>query len=138
MGELRFLQVAPLTADKYFMNQRRDSRFQTDQPIQITVFGLPDIQVQAKVKNISGRGVGLEVERPLAIGAALKIPLDDAILLGEVIYCRAQGGGYYVGIELEHALFGLADLAVALRSFSDEYSGVEQPHAVQHAREQHK
>jgi hypothetical protein len=37
--------------------------------------------------------------------------LDDAILLGEVIYCRDQGGGYYVGIELEQALCGLADLA---------------------------
>ena len=120
------------------MNQRRDARFQIDQAIQITVFGLPDIQVRARVKNLSGRGVGLELEQPLVIGAALKIPLDDAILLGEVIYCRAQGGGYYVGRELEQALFGLADLAVGLRSFSAEYSGAEQPHAVQHAREQYK
>ena len=120
------------------MNQRRDSRFQTDQPIQITVFGQPDIQMQARVKNVSGRGVGLEVEGPLMIGAALKIILDDAILLGEVIYCREQVGGYYVGIELEQALSGLADLAAALRSFSDADSGTEQPHTVQHAGEQHK
>jgi len=120
------------------MNQRRDSRFQTDQPIQITVFGSPDIRMQARVKNVSGRGVGLEVEGPLVIGAALKIMLDDAILLGEVIYCRKQIDGYYVGIELEQALCGLADLAAAVRSFSDADSGAEQPHAVQHTREQHK
>jgi len=39
--------------------------------------------------------------------------------------------------ELEHALFGLAELAAAWRSFSQEYLGPEQPDAVQHARDQH-
>ena len=81
--------------------------------------------------------MGLEVEGPLAIGAPLKIVLDDSILLGEVIYCRRQESGYYVGIELEQALCGLADLAIALRSFNDE-SGPEQQKAVQHARDQHQ
>src|SRR3982750_1456967 len=118
------------------MNQRRDARFQTDEAIQVTVFGPPDVRITARVKNLSGRGLGLEVEGPLAVGAALKIASDDAILLGEVIYCRDQGSGYYVGKELEHALYGLADLAMTIRSFNDEYSGAQQPHTVQHAREQ--
>lgn len=118
------------------MNQRRDARFQTDQPIQLTVFGQPDIQMPAMIKNTSGRGVGITVKGRLAIGAALKIKLDDAILLGEVIYCRDEGDGYYVGVELEQALFGLADLAVALRSFNDEFSGAQEPHSMQNARHQ--
>ena len=120
------------------MNQRRDSRLQTDQPIQITVFGDPDTQMPAWVKNVSGRGLGLEVEGPLAIGAALKIVAEDAILLGEVIYCRDYGGRHYVGIELEQALSGLAELAAALRSFSDESSGAERPHAVKYTGEKHQ
>src|SRR5436190_18902409 len=120
------------------MNQRRDTRLQTDQPIQITVFGDPDLQVPAVVKNVSGRGLGLEIETPLAIGAALKIVLEDSILLGEVIYCRDYGGTHYVGIELEHALTGLAELAKALRRFGDEYSDAERPHAVKHAGEQNQ
>ena len=120
------------------MSQRRDSRIDTDQPIQITVFGRPDIQMTARVKNISGRGLGLEVASPIAIGSALKIMLEDSILLGEVIYCRDQGSTHYVGIELEQALRGLAELATALRSFSDESSGAEQSHTVQDARKQYQ
>jgi hypothetical protein len=120
------------------MNQRRDSRFHTDQPIQITVFGPPDTRIMARVKNVSGRGIGLEVENPIAVGAALKIVLDDSILLGEVIYCRNQGGTHYVGIELEQALRGLAELATALRPFSVESSRSEQLHAMKHAANQHQ
>src|SRR5436305_10870502 len=112
------------------MNHRRELRFNGDRPIQITIFGAPDIQMTARVKNVSGRGVGLELVSPLAIGAALKIALDDAILLGEVIYCRKQGRSYYAGIELEHALYGLTDLARAVASFNEEISGAEQPHTV--------
>ncbi len=120
------------------MNHRRDSRFQTDQAIQITVYGQPDIQMPAKVKNVSGRGVGLVVKGPIAAGAALKIVLDDTILLGEVIYCRCQDGGYYAGIVLEQALVGLADLALAVRSFTDEYSGAQQSHTMQNAGEKYQ
>ena len=120
------------------MNQRRDARFQTDQPVQITLYGTPDTQVTGRVKNVSGRGVGIETEGRIAIGAALKVALEDAILLGEVIYCRDQGGSYYIGIELEHALFGLADLAAAVSSFSEESSRAEQPCAVQQTRQKHE
>jgi hypothetical protein len=120
------------------MNQRRDSRLQTDQSIQITVFGDPDVQMPAIVRNVSGRGLGLEIDARLDIGAALKIVVDDSILLGEVIYCRDYGGTHYVGIELEHALSGLAELAAALRSFSDESSDAKRPHAVEHAGEQNQ
>lgn len=120
------------------MNQRREPRFQTDQSVQLTIFGDPDIQVPATVRNVSGRGLGLEVPHRVEVGSALKVVVDDAILLGEVIYCRPQGNTWYTGIELEQALCGLAELAVALRSFSEEYLGPEQPHTVEHARDQHQ
>ncbi|MBS1856421.1 MAG: PilZ domain-containing protein [Acidobacteria bacterium] len=115
------------------MNQRRESRFQTDQPVAVTVFGTPDIHMCARVRNASGRGLGLEVAEPLATGTALKVTLEDSILLGEVIYSREEGGMWYAGIELEHALSGLAELAAALEGFREEPSGGQRQNPMQDA-----
>ena len=110
------------------MNQRRDPRFEINQSVWITLFGEPDIRLPARIKNVSLRGIGLELQGPVAIGTALKFEVDDSLILGEVIYCRqveasCDEGSFYVGVELEQALRGLAHLAAALRAFSDEPSG---------------
>jgi len=110
------------------MNQRRDPPFEINQSVWITLFGEPDIRLPARIKNVSSRGIGLELQGPVAIGTALKFEVDDCLLLGEVIYCRqvdtsCDEASFYVGVELEQALRGLAHLADALRAFSDEPSG---------------
>ena len=61
------------------------------QCVRIIVLGESEQPIPATVKNISGRGLGLELTRPLDTGTALKVLLDDAMLLGEAIYCRNQG-----------------------------------------------
>jgi hypothetical protein len=69
-------------------------------------------------------------------GTALRIDLPDSMLLGEVIYCRAEGEDWYAGIELEHALFSLNELAEALRGFHEETSGREHQNALHDAGRQ--
>ena len=98
------------------MNQRCETRVPADyiladQSVSVTLFGDPDIRLRGRIRNISGRGIGLEMEVPVAAGAALKVELDDALLLGEVIYCRPDQSVFYVGVELEHALRGLGELS---------------------------
>jgi hypothetical protein len=113
------------------MNQRRETRFQANQSVAITVFGEPDITIPARVKNISGRGIGLELEGPVAPGAAVKIEMEDALLLGEVIYCRQDEASFYLGVELEHALTGLAELSRMVNAFGDPArSRPQQAHAM--------
>jgi hypothetical protein len=112
------------------MNQRREPRFQATQAVAVTLFGEPDRRVAARVKNISGRGVGIECDEAVATGTALKIELDDALLLGEVIYCRRDEASFYVGVELEHALSGLGELSRMVSAFADPPSDSEQAHAV--------
>jgi hypothetical protein len=107
----------------FYMKERRDARFEADQSLWITIFGEPDIQLPARVKNVSGRGIGLEMDGPVATGSALKIQLDDCLLLGEVIYCRRDASSYYIGVELEQALAGLAELGAAVRGFYEELAG---------------
>ena len=119
------------------MNQRREPRFEAEQSIWITLFGEPDIRLPARIKNVSVRGIGLELQGPVAIGTALKFEVDDSLLLGEVIYCREDEASFYVGVELEQALCGLGALAKALRAFSDTPSGPQQEDPVKERRHQH-
>ncbi|MCX6630043.1 MAG: PilZ domain-containing protein [Candidatus Solibacter sp.] len=116
------------------MNERREPRFEINQSIWITLFGEPDIRLPARIKNVSKRGIGLELQGPVAVGTALKIELDDSLLLGEIIYCRADEGSCYVGVELEQALCGLGALAKALGTFSDVPSGPQQSDSVSERR----
>ncbi|HXB75309.1 MAG TPA: hypothetical protein VNY05_44165 [Candidatus Acidoferrales bacterium] len=112
------------------MEQRRQSRFSADQVVPVTILGDPEIQRTGIVKNASGRGLGLEMAFPVSIGAALQIHLPDAVLLGEAMYCRGQNGRYFVGVELEQALFGLSQLSEAFGAFAEDLSGMESAHTV--------
>jgi len=105
------------------MNQRREPRFEVEQEFTITIFGEPDIRLPARLRNFSPRGIGLEMQVPVAAGSALKLEFNDTLLLGEVIYCRDDGDSFYVGVELEHALYGLGELASALGSYTEPSSG---------------
>jgi hypothetical protein len=107
------------------MKERRDPRFEANQSVWITLFGDPDIQLPARVKNVSGRGLGLELDGPVAAGSALKLELDDTLILGEVIYCRRNESAYYIGVEIEQALAGLAELGNSIRNFNAELAGEE-------------
>jgi hypothetical protein len=119
------------------MEQRRETRFTANQVVPVTILGDPEIHRTGIVKNASGRGLGLEMAFPVGIGAALKIHLPDAILLGEAMYCRGQNGSYFVGVEMEHALFGLSELSeafAAFRPFAEDFSGLEGAHTVDDRR----
>jgi hypothetical protein len=117
------------------MEQRRAPRVSVDQPVAVTIYGKQDLQLTAMVKSASALGLGLEMSTPAPAGTALKIRIDDAILLGETVHCRPlEGGGYMVGVRLEQALSGLAELARALEAFTE--SGPEMAYALKHRNRQ--
>jgi hypothetical protein len=51
-------------------------------------------------------------------GAALQIEIEDAVVLGEAIYCRSEHDGYYIGVELDQVLVGLTELGRNLAAFT--------------------
>jgi hypothetical protein len=102
------------------MEQRRETRFTADQPVELTVLGETPRRLPAIVKDASGRGLRVEVREAVALGAAVKIQLEDSILLGEAMYCRRAEDGYFVGIRLAEILRGLAELGRVTREFSEE------------------
>jgi hypothetical protein len=74
----------------------------------------------ARVRNASGRGLGLLVPHRIEAGAAIRIEIEDAIVLGEAIYCRQESDGHFIGVELDQVLVGLTELGRRLSAFDPE------------------
>jgi hypothetical protein len=53
----------------------------------------------------------LLVDRALPPGSLVKVEAEDALLLGEVCYSLASNPGFEVGVQLQHSLIGLRELA---------------------------
>ena len=93
------------------MESRSQPRLVTKEPVQVTVLGECDTKFLGRITNSSNRGIGLLADQPAALGSAVKVEWGDTLLLGEVCHCRAEGVGYAIGLELEHALYHTEELA---------------------------
>ncbi len=95
------------------MDLRRGPRYEVDQPVTVT-----DLETKqpfpGKLANFSTHGVRILLDRSVAPGAIIKIEWRSTLLLGEVIYCRQEGGGFAVGMELEDALYDTEALALQM------------------------
>jgi PilZ domain len=104
------------------MDQRREPRFEADQPVVVTVLTDPEVRMDAQVKNASGRGLGLITAGPVKPGDAVRIEIEDSMVLGEAIYCRRDNEGHFIGVELDQVLVGLTELGRILEGFSPEFA----------------
>jgi hypothetical protein len=97
------------------MDQRREPRFAANQSVAVTVLCEPARHEVAVIKNASGRGLAIEFTEPIEPGTALKIELEDSMILGEAVYCSGQAGRHLVGVELDQVLCGLSQLGRKLQ-----------------------
>ncbi len=97
------------------MDRRSESRFQTDEPVQVTVLGQTQPVVAGRLANLSGKGMRLLLESPVPVGAPIRVDMDGTMLLGEVCYCYPEGAKWAIGLQLEHALTHSDDLARLMR-----------------------
>ncbi|MDR3698008.1 MAG: hypothetical protein P4L56_00150 [Candidatus Sulfopaludibacter sp.] len=102
------------------MDKRREPRFAAEQCVTIVTLGERQLRQTAIVRNASGTGLGLFVKTEIGSGTVLRIELEDAIVLGEAMYCRAMESGYFVGVQLEQVLRGLGELHRCFREFREE------------------
>src|SRR5215212_2927713 len=100
------------------MDQRRESRFTLDQPVVLTLLLNPEMRLQATVTNACSGGLQLVTATAVLPGTAVKIETDDALMLGEIVYCRNEPDRSVIGIELNQVLAGLAALARRLEEHS--------------------
>lgn len=85
----------------------------------LSILTEPPVRMTALVKNASGRGLGLVTAEPVPAGSAIRIEIEDAVVLGEAIYCRSEAGGHFIGVELDQVLVGLTELGRRLEALMD-------------------
>jgi PilZ domain len=60
--------------------------------------------VEVGLENLSRGGIQLRSAALICAGTLVKLRLRSAIMFGEVRYCTAGNGHFYVGVEFSHAV----------------------------------
>jgi len=102
------------------MDRRREPRIRAYETVQLTVLGDAGYTHPANAVQLSAHGIRLILDQPIPVSAAIKVVCDDWLALGEVCYCKLDRVHYVVGLQFEHVLVGLEDLAEQSRDFSAE------------------
>lgn len=100
------------------MERRQQLRVPSNKPVSVTVFTLPEVRLEATVKDVSALGMAIEAPQGVAPGSAVKIEAGDDLFLGEVVHCRAlEHGGWFLGLRFTQVLSGLSALSGMVREF---------------------
>jgi PilZ domain-containing protein len=87
------------------VERRAEPRFKTRQLVQITVLGDREVMAPAMLADVSMHGMGLFTNRPVPVGAKVKIALsNNDIVLAEVGRCVGRNDGFIIGLRLQQAL----------------------------------
>jgi hypothetical protein len=106
-------QVQFALADESRVERRSEPRFEAQETILLTLLEEGGDAMPALAMDVSGSGLRLLLNRPVAVGSAVKLEPADTMMLGEVCYCTPHiGHGYYIGIKLRQVLHGLGALAM--------------------------
>ncbi len=52
------------------------------------------------VMNVSAFGLGIQIDRPIAVGTAVKVFATDYAFIGTIVYCRKDSDGFAAGLAL--------------------------------------
>ena len=70
-----------------------------------------EVSQACPVLSLDGPIMQLKLPKRVDIGSAVKIEADNTLSLGEVSYCRPEGDGYVVCVEVIQALHNVTEMA---------------------------
>ena len=79
---------------------RAEHRFTVDQRVSVTLIGGSESRLDAVVRNVSRRGMSLELDCILLSGEAIKVEWGDHVLVGTIKHLNQRGGSTILGVEL--------------------------------------
>jgi hypothetical protein len=86
-------------------DRRHIPRFDIDQPVSVKRLDLPGPFIPGRLVNFSAQGTRMILEAKVPPGALVRVEWGGTVLLGEVIYCNAEGNEFAAGLELEDAIY---------------------------------
>jgi hypothetical protein len=92
------------------MDRRLDERYQTNLAAIVTDIASPDHVASGRIVNVSQSGICACLSMRLAVGATVKVEVEDCRLFGHVIYSDEKPG-FRTGIEIVRVLIGESDLS---------------------------
>lgn len=84
----------------YVTFERKHPRYAVDTPASVSVLGLEEQPIQARVGDISEGGIKLITRLPLTAGETLRIEIETEVLVGVVRNSESAGGKHTAGVEL--------------------------------------
>ena len=102
------------------MDLRSETRFSTDQPVNVTILGERQMTILGRIANVSEKGMRLLTSAGAPPGVAIRVDVEGTVLLGEVCYCIREGSGYAIGLQLERVLTLTEDLSRLIRHLLEE------------------
>ena|SRR5665213_795595 len=92
------------------MNRRLEERYPTNVAAIVTDIASPDRVASGQIVNVSQSGICATLSMRLAVGATVKVQIEDCKLFGHVIYCDEEPA-FRTGIEVVRVLIGDSDLS---------------------------
>ena len=93
------------------MEQRKELRLAVRMPVTVKLLGaMPQPAISGVVKDVSNRGLCLDVPLPLPGGTLVRVETGDMLMLGEVCHCEPDGDRYTAGVILKQSLSSLREL----------------------------
>lgn len=88
--------------------------------VRLTILGEQDQGLWAQLEDVSGRSALLRVASRVPLNTAVRIDLDDMLLLGEICYCSPERDDFRVGVVIDQTLTGINDILALSRSLMNE------------------
>lgn len=107
------------------MERRKEQRVNSNESVRVTVLDEQENTFEGTLINLSGKGARISVPAIIAPGTPLRVDTKDSILLGEVSHWRKHDGEIQIGVQIEHALTNLQQLARLRDSLLEESSSRE-------------
>jgi hypothetical protein len=86
--------------------QRRETRYQTNDAVEVEMLQAGFPRVAASIVDISRSGMCLLSETTIGKGSQVKITLEkQVVIFGEVQYCRPTKGGFHSGILIQDVFY---------------------------------
>ena len=93
--------------------KRSDRRFIVNQPARLTVPGVAGEVWEARIRDISRRGMHFTIDRPVAGGSQVRITWNAREISGTIRYQQKYGAEYRLGVELASSWDSLASDVLA-------------------------